>query len=135
MKKHSEWQKLRHQQRLLHKAINKLNGLDGRRASQWNAAIKKAQGEHDGDMFWMYVEKPLGNADFRDMFIEQLPVMATPTQKSGLYSVVGVSHASRYDYLLECRLMGDDNARVEFIWFPRLGQRVVTAKEAGEYPL
>ncbi len=140
MKKRSEWCKMRRVRRQLLKAMRKLDSIDQHRANQWNAAIRAAQSNvPDGisdEMFWMFVEKPEDDSNFRDMFIEQAPCAVTETQKSGLYVVDKVSHSSRYDYLLQCRLMGWHNpSRIEFIWFPRLGQRVVSAREAAEYPL
>lgn len=139
MKKHSPSRKHRRVLRALHKTITRLNAKDTRRARMWNDAISAARAKKPYDhYFCIGMDHPVGwrgPNHFQDMFLEVSPNADVLTQKSGIFYVEGASSLSNCDVLLECQKVGSDSPYSEFIWFPRPGQRVVSAKEMETYDL
>ena len=139
MKKHSKWRKHRRVLRALRKTVTLLNDKDVRRARLWNDAISAARAKKPYDhYFCISMDHPVGwrsPGHFQDMFLEVAPNADVITQKSGIFYVTDYSFMSQCDVLLECFEVGSDNQYSEFIWFPRPGQRVVSAKEMGTYYL
>lgn len=134
MKKHSHWRKMRRFHRRVLKVACAIEKRDRDRADAWNAAVQKAIADSPNEeYFCIYMVRPEDEyVDFKDIFIEQSPDMNTFTQKPGIHVVERIAHSSSFDYLLETRVLGDEANRPEFLWFPRLGQKVITAIEAGD---
>lgn len=139
MRKHSAWQKGRNWARRLNREVKAIIRRDDARAewfnSRFESAQEKALASGIAPYVWYIGNIPLTDEwpDIIDMYIEVTPHRYGCTGiPDGLYIVRKVSLDHRYDVMLNVQNVntGDE----EFMWFPRMGQRIVSCGEVGETP-
>lgn len=142
MKKHSAWRKDRNRVRRLNREVKDIIRRDDARAEWFNSRFAPAQEKamaHGVVPYMWFLDKDVPAVsewpDTTDMFIEVTPHLhgsaGTPV---GLY-VVRMSNlglGGRSDRMLNVQNV--NTGAEEFIWFPRMGQRVVSCGEVGETP-
>lgn len=140
MKKHSEWRKSKNRVRRLCKAVNAVVRRDDARAEWFNsrfaAAQEKALASSVAPYVW-FLDRDLPPMsewpDIADMFIEvTLNQYGGPSVPPGLYVVrmPNLGMRNRWDRILNVQNV--DTGDEGFLWFPRMGQRVVSCGEVGD---
>lgn len=148
MKKHNAWQKDRNRVRRLNREVKAIIRRDDARAEWFNSRFAGMQNEARslGLMDGWYINGKYPRSDWPpldDMFIEAAgnnrpsirETGETGGVPDGLYIVRGTSSLwsdGKYDVLL-C-VQNVNTGAEELLWFPRMGQRVVSCGEVGETP-
>lgn len=142
MKKHSAWRKDRNRVRRLNREVKAIIRRDDARAKWFNdrfaAAQEKALASSVAPYVW-FLDRDLPPMsewpDITDMFIEvTMNQYGGPSVPPGLYVVrmPNLGMCNRWDRILNVQNV--DTGVEEFLWFPRMGQRVVSCGEVGETP-
>lgn len=142
MKKHSAWQKDRNRVRRLNREVKAIIRRDDARADWFNDRhafmVEKNRKQYFPGGCWYICPDHYTNQwpSLDDMFIEvthgDFADAGNEDVPEGLYVVRGVAHGGQFDKLLNVTEV--NTGRDQFLWFPRMGHRVVSCGEVGETP-